>query len=220
MKKLLILLLCLYLLLPCAQSETQYKDQNYIDEHGNQIIVYYNSDYDAWCQQTLYAEPNEEGFIVLEDKKMDGEIFATLWFSDYENRVLSRSYSYNENGILNTVTYYLEDGSEEAEFYDEDGTVLYKEVAYAQPNAEGYEVTQRFLPDGTIDHEWWWGEIDLYHEIWYVDGQVDSYTYWWYNVDGHDVKYEEHHKEYSKYRYYDYDGNGDMVMAESETVLH
>ena len=45
-------------------------------------------------------------------------------------------------------------------------------------------------------------------------------TYWWYNVDGHDVKYEEHCAEYSKYRYYDYDANGEMVMAENETVLH
>lgn len=220
MKKLLVLFLCLCLLLPCAFSEQNYENKRYTDEEGNQITVYYNTDYETWCQQTLYAKPNEEGFFILEDKKMDGDVFAALWYSDYENRVLSRSYSYNENGILSLVIYYHEDGSEAAEVYDENGAVLYKDVIYAEPNAEGYEVSQRFLPDGTLDHEWWWGPDDLYHEIWYVDGQVESYTYWWYNVDGHDVRYEEHHKEYSKYRYYDYDTNGELQMSESETVLH
>lgn len=220
MKKLLVLLLCLSLILSCAIGEQHYENKSYTDEEGNQITVYYNTDYETWCQQTLYAEPNEEGFIVLEDKKMDGDVFAALWYSDDENSVLSRYYSYHENGVLSLVIYYSEDGSETAEVYDETGDMLYKDVVYAEPNAEGYEVSKRFLPDGTIDHEWWWGEIDLYHEIWYVDGQVESYTYWWYNVDGHDVRYEEHHKEYSKYRYYDYDANGELQMSESETVLH
>lgn len=202
------------------EKEEDYEEKTYVDEDGNFVQIYYNSDCEAWCSYIRYKQPNEEGQVVVTVNKMDGTPVTEIWYSDYMNNVESRVHLYDENGVLTEIRYYNEDGSCKSDTFDESGALLYTDVDYAEPNAEGYEVSKRFLPDGTLDHEWWWGEIDLYHEIWYVDGQVESYTYWWYNVDGHDIKYEEHCKQYSKYRYYDYDANGDMVMAESETVLH
>ncbi len=203
------------------KEPVEFAEKSYVDEDKNFIQEYYDDDHQAWCRYTRFKKPNEEGQVVVTLTNMEtGLPITEIWYSDYMNSVRSRVYLYREDGVLAEARYYNEDGSTAAEVYDETGAVLYKDVTYAEPNAEGYEVTQRFLPDGTIDHEWWWGEIDLYHEIWYVDGQVEFYTYWWYNIDGHDVKYEEHCKQYSKYCYYDYDANGELQMTEGKTVHH
>ena len=220
MKKLLVLLLVLSLMLPCALCEQAYQEQVYNDDQGNWIRIYYDEDLNTWCQFTRYAQPNEEGYYVLESKQQDGTMLDMDWVTLVDGEeVYYRNFWY-ENGILTHIITYHENGDIQEECYEPDGLMRHYEINYIEPNAEGYKVSKRFLPNGTIDHEWWWGPDDLYHEIWYVDGQIDSYTYWWYNVDGHDVRYEEHRNEYSKYRYYDYDASGEMVMSESETVLH
>ena len=220
MKKLLMILLCLCMLIPCVMSEQSYEDQVYTDEQGNWIRIYYDQDLQTWCQFTRYAQPNEEGCFVHERKQQDGTMLDLDWVKIVDGEEIQYRDFWYENGVLTTVITYCENGNVHLESYEPSGLMLHYEISYAQHNEEGYKVSKRFLPDGTIDHEWWWGPDDLYHEIWYEGGEVDSYTYWWYNVDGHDVKYEEHCAEYSKYRYYDYDANGEMVMAENETVLH
>ncbi len=210
MKKLLILLLCVCLL-SCALAEETVTH----DENGNTVQTFYYEDGTS-LKIIYYAQPTEDGLYLIEEIKSDGSHRSLMWQNETDT-VRTEIYT---DGILESSRYLLENGDIRIDLYDETGAMTFYEICFAAPNTEGYEVNQRFLPDGTIEHEWWWGVDDLYHEIWYVDGQVDSYTYWWYNVDGHDVKYEEHCSRYSKYRYYDYDANGEMQMSESETVLH
>ena len=211
MKKLLMILLCLCMLLPCALAENTVT----YDENGNTVQTIYYED-GTGVKIIYHAAPTEDGLYLVEEISLDGSRRVLMWQNEH-NTVRTQIYT---NDILELDRYLTEDGILRVDSYDETGVMIYYELVDVEITADGYEVNKRFLPDGTIDHEWWWGPDDLYHEIWYEGGEVDFYTYWWYNVDGHDVKYEEHCAEYSKYRYYDYDANGEMVMAENETVLH
>lgn len=203
MKKLFVFLLCLCLILSCALGENSY------DENGNRV-QYWTSGDGREFKITYYAAPDQNGLYLIEEAALDGSHLARMWQNETDT-VHHEIYAY---GILQKVHCVNADGSTRTESYDETGVMTYYEIGDGAPNAEGYRVARGYLPDGTIDHEWWWGEDDLYHEIWYENGEVYSYTYWYYNVDGHDVKYEEYHPEYSKTRYYDYNENGELEMAE------
>lgn len=210
MKKLLVFVLCLCML-SCALAD----DAITYDEQGNTVQTIHYDD-GTYLTIIYYAQPTEDGLYLVEEILSDGS-YRTLMWQNETDTVRTDIY---RDGILEMSRHALDNGDFRIDSYDETGTMTYYTLDYATPNAEGYEVSQRFLPDGTIDHEWWWGPDDLYHEIWYEGGKVDSWTYWWYNVDGHDVRYEEHCSNYSKYRYYDYDASGELVMTEGETVLH
>lgn len=200
MKKLLLMILCLCFVCSCAIGQEEYTYQNYFDKNGNNIQIYYDPEYECWCQITIYGQLNEEGCTVVDFQKMSGEMINTIWWSDWENSVRAREYVYYASGALESVRYIHADGSNRVDAYAEDGALQYSDVTYADLNAEGYRVSQRFMADGTLDHEWWWGESNLYHEIWYLpDGSVDFSTYWYYGTPEADEIYEE------------YDGNGVML---------
>ena len=196
MKKLLSVLFCLLLLTSCALGQEEYEARDYVDENGNHIQVYYDPEYECWCQNIIYGQPNEEGCTVLDLKKMSGEMICSIWFSDFENGVRSRYYSYDDTGAMTNMLQYTDGQVTYAEIY-ENGEMVYYEKNDWNYNADGYRISYRYTADGALDHEWWWSPEDLYHEIWYLPGgAIDFMTYWYYGTPEADEIYEE------------YDGNG------------
>lgn len=193
MKKLLVLLLCLCMLLPCAMGEQTHQDQVYTDEQGNWIRIYYDEELGSWCQFTRYAHPNEEGYYVCERKQQDGTLLHVDWVYTVDNEEVDyRDFNYLD-GVLTDVITYHENGDLQLDSYDPSGLMLHSEINYAQLNEDGYSVSKRFRPDGTINHEWWWNEDGLYYEVWYNENQqIEIYTYHYYNTTEADEIYEEY----------------------------
>lgn len=86
--------------------------------------------------------------------------------------------------LLLTVLWLLPMSALAEEYVSEDGT---RHVTYEQ---DGYKVSQRYAPDGALDHAWWYApDGRLYHEIWYQGGVMHHHSYWIYGLDGVEQAY-------------------------------
>ena len=70
------------------------------------------------------------------------------------------------------------------EFIDEEGNRFVIGVV------NGRQTTQRFSPEGDLNHEWqYYPDGQLYHEIWYQGGEIAHHSYWYYGAGGADALY-------------------------------
>ncbi|MBQ4552383.1 MAG: hypothetical protein IJA59_05485, partial [Clostridia bacterium] len=109
MKKLLVLLLCLCMLLPCALAEDTITYEN-----GN-MVQYITRDDGSVTKIIYYANPNAEGLNVIEEIVNNGERRSV----SYQNDSGTVRWEYYENGILTTKRYYTEEGIIRVDAYDE-----------------------------------------------------------------------------------------------------
>ncbi len=70
------------------------------------------------------------------------------------------------------------------EYTDEEGN------RFVTITVNGCQATQRFAPDGGLNHEWqYYPDGQLYHEIWYAGGGISHHSFWYYGAGGADALY-------------------------------